>query len=795
MGGRLALIMIVLMMSSGVVLAQQRVTVSGYVVDSKSSETIIGATVVDSRGHQGTVSNPYGFYSLTLQPGETRLTYSYVGYERKEVLLSLSRDTVINIRLDGKAEIEEVKVVGTRAEAGIRSTGMGSMDIPVSIIEHTPALLGETDVIKTLQLTPGVQAGSASSSFFVRGGGGDENLILLDGTPVYKIDHLFGFFSVFTPEAVKKVTFYKSSFPARYNGRTSSVVDVRTKDGDMHNYHATASIGLLTSRINVEGPIVEDKTSFTLSGRSTYFSLMTRPFMSKDSRFSYWFYDLNAKVNHIFSDDDRVYVSLYNGRDIFGSDYSDTYSGVGGEEVKEKYGSDLNWGNTISTIRWNHVFSSKVFSNATASYNHYRMKIESEDGSESRGGSSMSECEMGSEIIDWGIAYDIDYHPNSRHTVKVGSNYLYHVFKPQTTASRMKSTYEEERVDTTFNSTSNAIYAHELSVYAEDDIRVGALTVCPGMAWTIFGVQGKRFSQWQPRLSLRYAIDDDWTVKASYSQMSQCVHLLTSSPIAMPSDLWVPVTKDLKPEVSKQWSVGGYYSGIEGWELTAEAYLKKMRNVIEYKDGMSFMGFSADWDEMVALGEGRSYGIELMAKRSIGKATGWVSYTLAKSDRKFSRSSGVNAGERFPFTYDRRHTVNTIVSYAVTEKLTIDASWVFCSGATATISQTQEDVALPEGFTMTHDVNYSGRPYVSGRNNYRLPPSHCLSIGISHTKKKARYERTWNFSVYNAYNSMNPDMVYTAYEDWDTGESLSRPKLRKVTILPIIPSATYTIKF
>ena len=425
--------------------AQSRITVSGYITDSKSAETIIGATVYDSETQRGTATNVFGFYSITLKAGRHNLTYSYVGCQPQTVSFATTRDTVINISLSSDIELDEVVVTAKSRESGIESTKMGSIDVPVKLIQHTPALLGETDVLRTIQMTPGVQQGvGGASSLYVRGGNGDENLVLLDGAPVYKIDHLFGFFSVFTPEAVKKVTFYKTSFPARYNGRTSSVIDVRTKDGDMNDYHGSASIGLLTSRINLEGPIVKGKTSFSLSGRTTYISALTRPFM-KNYKVSYWFYDVNLKLNHKFSDYDRLYFALYNGLDKLKSgedlpenSYHNIETGRVNEygypeydvaPVDESYGSKMYWRNFIPSLRWNHVFSQKLFANTTVNFNHYTMLVSSFNKSEwhlgEQGAENYSSQRYDSEIKDYSAIVDFDWLPAPEHTVKFGANYTY----------------------------------------------------------------------------------------------------------------------------------------------------------------------------------------------------------------------------------------------------------------------------------------------------------------------------------------------------------------------------------
>lgn len=768
--------------------AQERATISGYINDAQSKETILGATILNSGTTQGTITNEFGFYSITLPKGNVSLSYSFVGYTPQRKDFRLNKDTVINILLSGDNQLDEVVVTAEKAEAGIASTGMGSLDIPVKMIEHTPTLLGETDLMRTIQMTPGVQQGvGGASSFFVRGGNGDENLVLLDGAPVYKIDHLFGFFSVFTPEAIKRVSFYKSSFPARYNGRTSSVIDVRTKDGDLQKYHGSVSIGLLTSRINFEGPIVKDKTAFNISARTTYFSAVATPFMPSDSKFSYWFYDLNAKINHKFSDKDRIFFGLYNGQDKYYDDYEDDW-----EHYHDEYGSNMKWGNTIPSLRWNHVFSKNLFSNTTVSYNHYRMNLRSyDDETDIRSkDNTYTSSSYSSEIIDWGASIDFDYMPSPKHSIKFGANYIYHDFVPETTSIRDKYKDAIESSDSTYTTTGKEIFAHELSLYVEDNWKVSDhFHVNPGFAYTIFNVEGKSYHNYQPRLSLKYILNPYWNVKASMTMMSQCVHMLSSTPIAMPTDLWVSITKDIEPERATQYSVGVYCTRIKGYEFSIEGYYKQMDNVLEYKDGMGYMGFSGNWNQLVASGEGTSKGVEFLARKTAGATTGMIAYTLSKSDRQFDRSSGINDGKKFPFTYDRRHNFNVAFSHEFNrknnKKIELDATWMFYSGAWTSISTSKEPMLTPEG--ISRQVGY-----IAGRNNYKLPPTHLMCLGVNFIKQKKHCERTWNFSVYNAYNAMNPAFVYR--KDDDHG-NIVKDKLTKITILPIIPSFTLTYKF
>ena len=805
------------------VFAQKKYTVSGYLTDEKSSETLISATIYDETTKTGAITNVFGFYSLTLTEGTHALKFHYVGYLPQTKNINLTKDTVINISLSDNNEIDEVVVTATKEDAGISSTKMGSLDVPIKIIEHTPAILGETDVMKTIQLMPGVQQGMAgSSAVYVRGGGGDENLILLDGAPVYKVDHLFGFFSVFTPEAVKKVTFYKSSFPARYNGRVSSVIDVRTKDGDMQKFKKSISFGLLTSRFTVEGPIKKDKTSFSVSGRTTYLSLLTTPIFAllkidgEKTNFGYWFYDFNVKVNHKFSDKDRLYVSFYRGVDKFWLKDKYEYKDSDGKsnDVDKYY---LRWGNLISTVRWNHVFSPRLFSNATLSFNKYKMSVGNEYESNSNWSGDKSseyyESEYNSSIIDFGLSDDFDFMANDKHTLKFGFNYIHHTFDPETSHTKIKSKSShnpETNVDTLIRKPgAKNVYANELSLYAEDDWKVSDfLHINPGFAYTLFAVGNKTYSNYQPRFSIKLSPTRDFSVKASYTRMSQCIHLLTSTPISMPTDLWVPITENIKPETAEQFSVGFYYTGLKMWELSLEGYYKKLNNVLEYKDGMSFMGFSSDWQDLVSMGEGTSKGIEFLATKTMGKATGWISYTLSKSDRNFDANSQVNNGDPFPFAYDRRHNIAIVYNQKFNDRIDLDITWNFYSGSHATISLSKETVVFPENRPSDYwdywddfDDRISGKPrqnnvtrteYVDNRNNYTLPATHLMCIGVNFHKQKPHCERIFNLSIYNAYNAKNPNFCFSKVVGEGENE---RYVLRKITFLPLIPSFTITYKF
>ena len=791
----------------------RKYTVCGYITDSISSETLIGANVLEFSCHTGTSTNPFGFYSLTLPEGETGLFFSYLGYETKHCRFLLSRDTVMNIRLQTNNQLSEIIVLSDKKETGIRATGMGTLDIPMTQIKNTPAILGEADILKTIQLMPGVQAGTEGfSGLYVRGGGPDQNLILLDGIPIYNADHMLGVFSIFTPEAMKKVTLFKGSFPARYGGRLSSIVDIRTNDGDMQNYHGTVSIGLLTSKLHFEGPILKDKTSFCLTGRRTYLDLVARPFLPEDKRYNYYFYDINAKVNHKFSDRSRLFLSFYKGKDHYDYKQDKEYDGYSNNYGASMYfynsQIDFNWGNTIAAGRWNYVFNSKLFSNTTVAYNHYQMSmadayrkdiIETDKNCNlitDKNESYVYNSDYRSGIHDWSFHTDFDYMPVPDHHVKFGVSYLYHTFRPEVTTSRVKEAADGQTAqDTVYNDSSNSyLHGHEFSFYTEDNADIGdRLSLNAGIHLSLFSTQGKGYLSAQPRLSTRYRFHDGFAAKASFTQMEQYVHLLSSSPISLPTDLWVPVTKNIRPMRSYQYAVGGYYTGVEGWEFSLESYYKDMHNVLEYQDGATFFGSSGGWQEKVEMGRGRSFGLEILAQKTIGKTTGWLGYTIAKSDRQF-KDGTVNNGERFPYKYDRRHNINLCVNHTFSKKTDIGITWIFNTGGTATVAEQRTGTA-------------SGNliDYISHRNNYRLPVSHRLNLSINFHKKLRHGMQTWNISVYNAYNAMTPNLIYKE-EEYIGVEHIKpdgshettwkrKTKLIKQTLLPCVPSITYTYRF
>ena len=784
-------------------------TVSGYITDQGSAETLIGAGVlVEEEGRKnptGAVTNAYGYYTLTIPRGKVSLQYSYVGYESQVIELDLRRDTTISLALRPSAEIREATVVAQK-DAGIQSTYLGSIDIPLVHIQRTPVVFGEADVLKAIQLMPGVQGGNEGfTGLYVRGGGPDENLILLDGVPIYNVDHMLGILSVFQTEAVKKVTLYKGSFPARYGGRVSSIVDIRTNDGNMKETHGSIGVGALTEKFHLEGPIIKDKLSYSISARglhTIFFDPIIRYIGKKlddvsNAYANYFFYDLNGKISWRPTDKDRFFLASYNGRDQMNFRFQEdasTYSDVDGFD-KTKIG--LGWGNNVVSLRWNHVFSSQLFANTTFAYNRYNMSMNSGMRSQGRDYDGMRylytfDIDYISGIRDWSWKADFDYVPSPRHLVKFGAEYVYHTFLPQTLSAVTftQEGDEEEHEEMNYGNTT-PYRGHDISLYAEDDFSVGDhLTVNPGLHLALFNTDGKSYWNLQPRVSAKYAWDGGWSVKTGYARMAQYVHLLSSAQISLPIDLWVPITKDIKPVTSDQFSAGVYYDGIKGWEFSVEGYYKSMHNILEYKDGTLMIASNSGWETKVEMGNGRAMGLEFFVQKTAGPLTGWVAYTLAKSDRQFPNGT-INLGERFPYKYDRRHNFNINANWQVSPRIDLSATFVFATGGTTTLPVRQTMILRPDGYASSAD-------YVEYRNNYRLPPSHHLNIAANFHKKKRHGERIWSVSVYNVYRQLNPNLVFFHYDSVRaTPESEPEQKLimDKLTILPFVPSVSYTYQF
>ena len=674
----------------------------------------------------------------------------------------------------------------SRRDAGAGSTFAGSLEVPQTMIRNTPVLFGEADVLKTLQLMPGINPGMEGfTGIFVRGGGADENLFLLDGVPMYNVNHALGLFSDFTPEAVRKVTMYKGAFPSRYGGRVSSIIDVRTSEGNGDRLRGSISAGLLAEKLYLEGPLFDGGTSFSLSARGMHTLLLDKPIRWLGSPLNYGFYDLGGKITHRFGTDDRLTASLYHGRDLFNYDKTTTRTGTyDGEtyESTDRLRMDIRYGNTVAAVRWNHIATEPLRWEACLYGSSYDMALDNlSQGCLKRGETEESYStpfRQGTGILDAGARIDFDWTPVENHLLTFGADAVLHRYNPQITSS-----------------TPDRVIGREISLYADDDILAGGhFTLNAGFRATLFDVQGRRYLSMQPRVSGRYAFDGSWSAKAAYARMTQYVHLLTTGSLSMPTDLWVPITKDIRPETSDIFSAGAFHTGLQGWEFSVEGWWKQMDGVIEYRDIPQALAEPDSWQYNVASGKGRSWGTELHARKSAGRTTGSLSYTLSWSERIFPDGS-VNDGRWFPFKYDRRHNFNVNISHRFSEKVELSALWIIMSGAWFTVPEYQSFLITPDPEA---EYGYNARTYmdyISSINNYRLPPTHRLDVGVSFHKQKKRGERTWTLGVYNLYDAMNPNLVWFWSNPDNPDPEKRRPALKIITFFTVMPNFSYTFNF
>lgn len=773
-------------------LSGQRHTISGYVQDAETGEKLIGASVYDIERNLGTITNEYGFFSVTLPEGEVDFMVSYVGYTSYGEQIMLSRDIERIIELEPSLELEEVTVTTNRPQDVVDNIQMSALNISPKQIKALPVFLGESDLFKALQLMPGVQSGTeGTSGMYVRGGGPDQNLILLDGVPIYNADHLFGFFSVFNPDAISNVTLIKGGFPAHYGGRLSSVVDIRLKEGNMREFKGSGSVGIISSRLLLEGPIVKDKTSFLVSARRTYLDVLARPVIRLINNYNgnkgtagYYFYDANLKINHKFSNKDRIFLSAYSGRDkAFVRDeydymYDDTL-------YTDKSDFGLYWGNITSVLRWNHVYGNKFFSNVSLMYSNYTFDVyEKYETLKNNRRSSRFSFDYFSGIEDVGTIIDFDYHPSPNHAIRFGGKYLYHSFKPGVSA--FSSTEELDSLELEFG--SDIVNAHEYYVYAEDKINIGnRLLMNVGAHYSAFWVQDEYYQSFQPRVSARFLVNNNLSIKAAGTRMQQYIHLLTNSTIGLPTDLWLPTTKDIPPQESWQAALGVAYNLNNKWSFTAEGFYKTMQNLIEYREGASFLEVADDWESKVEVGDGWSYGAEFFARRDVGKLTGWIGYTLAWSWRRFENQ---NSGEPFPYAYDRRHDVSVVGMYRFSDRTDISVTWVYGTGKAMTLGVARY---APDFMQLNTDYYYYGYwneiEYYAGKNGFREPAYHRMDVALNRHKEKKWGTQTWSFGLYNAYNRQNPFFLYFGYDENNTRQ------LRQVSLFPIIPSVSYSFNF
>ena len=796
----------------GSLLAQSSHTISGTVVSQSSGEPLLCATVVDVRSGKGTVTNANGRFSLTLKEDTVQFRVSYVGYKSFDTLIYFNSNIFINVKLVAGIQLNTVTVNAERV-ASAKSSQISAIEVPMEQIKSVPVLFGETDILKTLQLLPGVQSGTEGmSGVYVRGGGPDENLFLLDGVSLYNVNHLGGFFSAFNSSAVKNVTLYKGSFPARFGGRLSSVLDITTNNGNDKEIHGDISVGLIAAKLSVEGPIIKEKTTFSFSLRRTYGDLLVQPLLGLASaleeekiRAGYYFYDLNAKVTHKLNDKSRLYASYYMGDDVVYLKVRTRtlYSAMFNNDYWMKMG--YNWGNIVGSLRWNYELNPKLFMNITGAYTRYRnhisMGAEEHDWSDDYDNSYSVDMSYKSGIRDLIVRSDFDYAPNPDHAVKFGGAFIHHIFTPEIMGMKMEdrqTQYGEEdyndKIDTVLG--ESRVHAEEMFCYVEDDWSVSsALKVNFGLYLSGFAVEKVFYPSLQPRISGRILLNDNLSIKTGYAYMTQYMHLLSNYSINLPTDLWVPVTSRIRPMNAHQVAAGVVYNWSGIADFSVEGYYKSMENLLEYKDGASFWSSSTNWEDKVCVGKGWSYGVEFLAQRSFGKYSGWVGYTWSKTMRKFDREGmEINDGKPFPAKYDRRHDISIVMMYKPNKKFDASFTWVYCTGNATTLAmqEFQDEETTDEGDWYDSDV-YG---YVDGRNNFRMPAYHRMDVGVNFHKQKKRGLRTISLSVYNLYNRKNPFIVYESsrYHYHYQGVTYNSA-LVQLSIFPFIPSISYKFEF
>ena len=767
--------------------AQKKFTISGTVKDAATGELLIGTSIYVKETMTGVTTNHYGYYSLTLPQSKFTLVISFIGYLDVVKTVELNKNMIINVELSPKAFVgEEVVVSATRSDHNIQSTDVGKVDVPIETIKSLPAFMGEVDVLKAIQLLPGVQAsGEGNTGFYVRGGGPDQNLIMLDEATIYNAGHLFGFFSVFNADAIKTVELTKAGMPAYYGGRLASVLDIYMKEGNQRKFQVDGGVGLIFSRLTVQGPIKKDTSSFIVSARRTYIDVLAQPFLSSTSplkKSSFYFYDLNAKVNYSLSDKDKLYLSGYFGNDVYGFNSK-------GSEMK----SAFEWGNASGSLRWTHIFNNRLFMNTSAIFSDYHFKFNMTQ--------NVYDITLSSGVRDWNGKADFSYIQSPKQTIRFGMNYLFHTFTP--------STLSVDADNSAYNITEpKKFYAHDLALYINDEFDITKnIRVNGGLRYTIFqqigpfdrfimdnqnrvadtvsyasGKPVATYNGLEPRFSVRWILNPKSSIKGSFAQNYQYIHQVSLSTISLPTDLWVPCTSIIKPQFGTQYALGYYRNFKKDMiETSVELYYKKMENLVEYKEGASpYDDMNNNPDNNYTFGKGWSYGGELFIKKARGKLTGWIGYTLSWTKRQFP---DINQGKEFYAKYDRRNDISITATYKLNKRFEFSAVWVYATGNTMTI---------PVG---RYFINGNFVTEYSDKNAYRLPPYHRLDLSITYTIKKTNnVESTLNLSVYNAYNRMNPFYIYLE----TTGNLQNfdiQTKAVQMSLFPILPSLSWNFKF
>jgi hypothetical protein len=795
----------------------QNFSINGTVTDGSSGETIIGASILLKPRNSVVSTNPYGQFSVSAPAGTYSLLISYIGFKTVTQEVNLNKNTTINVALAlGENNLNEVEITTKGGNENIKNSQMSAIQLDMAEIKKIPAFMGEVDILKTIQLLPGVKnAGDGNSGFYVRGGGPDQNLILLDEAPIYNASHLFGFFSVFNGDAIKNVNLIKGGMPAQYGGRLSSVLDITMKDGNNQRFEVDGGIGVIASRLTIQGPIVKNKASFLVSARRTYIDVLAKPFIEQ-SEFkgtSYFFYDLNAKLNYNINERNRFFLSGYFGRDKF------TYV-----DSEEDFKTTIPWGNASACFRWNHVFNPKLFANLSCIYTNYKFSFSALQQD--------FEATIKSGIFDQGLKYDLNYYPNPRHNIKAGLHYTYHIFTPTSVSAKQGETVFDLGKPI-------RLYSHEAAIYLSDDWDVTTwLKVNAGLRFGNFTQVGpfnrynkdfvgrindtvsysrnkvvSNYNGLEPRMAIRFGLNNSTSIKTSYTKNFQYVHLASFSSVSLPTDVWMPCTEVIKPQISEQYAIGLFKNFADDvFESSIETYYKTMANQIEFKEGAQPADNVYDNpDNGFTFGKGWAYGVEVFFKKRTGKLTGWVGYTLSWAWRQFD---AINFGQQFLAKYDRRHDASLVMAYDANKRWTFGLVYVYGTGNRGT---------LPNGFFIYEGSLSSDYGL---RNSYQFKPYHRLDLNVTYTpnreKKLSRrkekllkqyanegrdtinisltkkwlknYENSFTLSVFNAYNRYNPYFIYLT-RSGDFANGTLKVGAKQVSLFPVLPSLTWNFKF
>ncbi len=780
-------ILSVILLSFSLLLNAQKVNISGYISDAKTGEKLIGANVYIKNTSTGTVSNEYGYYSIRLSKNiNTTLIISYLGYKTMVKNLMVKENKHLNFELQPEEDNLKEVVLNIKKEKPIQDRlETGKLNIPVKQIKMMPQFGGETDIIKAYQLMPGVSSGKeGSSDLYVRGGSPDQNLMLLDGVPLYYVSHLGGFVSIFNSDAIQNINLFKGGFPARFGNRLSSVVDIRMKDGNKKKIHGNFSVGLLGAKLSLNGPI-NSKSSYFVSFRRLFIDLFSRPISyfsdDMDSSFGYYFYDFNAKYNYKINSNNHIYFSLYGGDD---KSVASFYKGERVGELFHKAEATFKnyWGNKLAALRWNHIFNERLFSNNTLSYTNYHYVVKQENDFSDEDFSSSEK--FTSKIQDITLKNDFEYHLSNTYQIQFGMNNTFHTYSPFVNKYEQKDGKEVTK-DTVWG--ANKEHSFDLSFFIENKLHFGnKFSANLGLRNQNLFINGRTFNSFEPRLLLNFKLTKNSSIKASYTFMQQNTHLLIVPKEGMPMNLWLPATNLAPPEISKQYTLG-YTQSIDrhNLELSVEGYYKKGINFIHQIPGKRFGESTDNWENNVLKnGKGLSYGLEVLLQKKTGRFTGWIGYTWANTTRQFD---GLNKDEAFPFKYDRRHDLSIVFNYKLKKNIDFSATWQYGSAYPTSFALAKYHAISQPGDQWYPEYNIYGKV-----NSIRLRSFHRLDVGFNFRKQKKHGIRTWNISVMNMYNRMNPYFYYVDIEDKNGKEEIN---LKSITIFPFLPSFSYSYSF